>query len=150
VRRWARQDSNLRPTGYEPAALTAELQARCDEHEKEERATGFEPVKTAWKAVVLPLHHARRVGHCSRVSAVYLSGRPDSNRGPHGPKPCALTGLRHAPLCYILRYSTTVLSHSPSMLSTACANSCHLPGLTGARAPIGNSAQLDARYWICE
>jgi hypothetical protein len=25
--RWARQDSNLRPTGYEPAALTAELRA---------------------------------------------------------------------------------------------------------------------------
>jgi hypothetical protein len=24
---WARQDSNLRPTGYEPAALTAELRA---------------------------------------------------------------------------------------------------------------------------
>ncbi len=24
---WAWQDSNLRPTGYEPAALTAELQA---------------------------------------------------------------------------------------------------------------------------
>src|SRR5579872_6508117 len=25
---WARQDLNLRPTGYEPAALTTELQAR--------------------------------------------------------------------------------------------------------------------------
>ena len=25
---WARQDSNLRPTGYEPAALTSELRAR--------------------------------------------------------------------------------------------------------------------------
>jgi hypothetical protein len=25
--RWARQGSNLRPTGYEPAALTAELRA---------------------------------------------------------------------------------------------------------------------------
>ena len=24
---WARQDSNLRPTGYEPVALTAELRA---------------------------------------------------------------------------------------------------------------------------
>ena len=24
---WARQDSNLRPTGYEPAALTTELRA---------------------------------------------------------------------------------------------------------------------------
>lgn len=24
-----------------------------------ERATGLEPVTTAWKAVVLPLHHAR-------------------------------------------------------------------------------------------
>ena len=24
---WARQDSNLRPIGYEPTALTAELQA---------------------------------------------------------------------------------------------------------------------------
>lgn len=25
----------------------------------EERQTGFEPVITAWKAVVLPLHHCR-------------------------------------------------------------------------------------------
>src|SRR5689334_18953761 len=25
------------------------------------------------------------------------SGRPDSNWGPHGPKPCALTRLRYAP-----------------------------------------------------
>ena len=28
---WARLDSNQGPTGYEPAALTAELRARCDE-----------------------------------------------------------------------------------------------------------------------
>ena len=27
--KWARQDSNLRPTGYEPDALTAELRARA-------------------------------------------------------------------------------------------------------------------------
>ena len=26
------------------------------------------------------------------------SGRADLNRGPHGPEPCALTGLSHAPI----------------------------------------------------
>ena len=36
---WALQDSNLRPTGYEPVALTAELRALTTK-----RATGFEPV----------------------------------------------------------------------------------------------------------
>ena len=34
---WVQQDSNLRPTGYEPVALTAELWTQ-------ERLTGFEPV----------------------------------------------------------------------------------------------------------
>ena len=36
---WALQDLNLRPTGYEPVALTAELRAL-----NKERATGLEPV----------------------------------------------------------------------------------------------------------
>jgi hypothetical protein len=27
---WARQESNLRPSGYEPVALTIELRARAD------------------------------------------------------------------------------------------------------------------------
>ncbi len=26
-----------------------------------------------------------------------VSGRQDSNLRPHGPKPCAITGLRYAP-----------------------------------------------------
>ena len=53
---WARQDSNLRPSGYEPPALTAELQALASGGMRlgtgsangpllipPERATGFEP-----------------------------------------------------------------------------------------------------------
>ena len=32
---------------------------------------------------------------CGRHSL--LSGRGDLNPGPHGPEPCALTGLRYAP-----------------------------------------------------
>jgi hypothetical protein len=56
--KWARQDSNLRPTGYEPAALTTELRARIV-LQMEERATGIEPVPSAWKAETLPLCNAR-------------------------------------------------------------------------------------------
>ena len=48
----------------EPAALTAELRALVrktpiDSLGVAERATGLEPVITAWKAGVLPLHYAR-------------------------------------------------------------------------------------------
>jgi hypothetical protein len=32
---------------------------------------------------------------CTR--GVLLSGRRDLNSGPHGPEPCALAGLSHAP-----------------------------------------------------
>jgi hypothetical protein len=32
-----------------------------------------------------------------KAVALLLSGRPDLNRGPHGPEPCALAGLSHAP-----------------------------------------------------
>ena len=31
------------------------------------------------------------------MSITYKSGWADSNRRPHGPEPCALTGLSHAP-----------------------------------------------------
>jgi hypothetical protein len=61
----------------------------------EERATGIEPVPSAWKAEALPLRYARK-----------KSGRPDLNRGPHGPKPCALSELRYAPQAQVYpRYS---------------------------------------------
>jgi hypothetical protein len=30
-------------------------------------------------------------------SVGFLSGRPDLNWGPHGPEPCALAELSHAP-----------------------------------------------------
>ena len=53
--KWAQQDSNLRQTGYEPVALTTELWA----HLNQERATGIEPVPSAWKAETLPLCNAR-------------------------------------------------------------------------------------------
>ena len=60
--KWAHQDSNLGPTGYEPAALTAELWARAANTECQERATGVEPVTTAWKAAAIPFCNARSRG----------------------------------------------------------------------------------------
>ena len=48
-----RQELNLQPTDYKSVALPIELQWHL------ERITGFEPVITAWKAVVLPLYHIR-------------------------------------------------------------------------------------------
>ena len=48
---WARQESNLRPGGYEPLALTAELRARSPAEFPPtgalERVTGFEPVNVS-------------------------------------------------------------------------------------------------------
>ena len=46
-KRWARQESNLRPGGYEPLALTAELRARVNSAGEIERVTGFEPVNVS-------------------------------------------------------------------------------------------------------
>jgi hypothetical protein len=40
---------------------------------------------------------------------VITSGRPDSNRGPPGPKPGALTKLRYAPLLLLTYLSETLL-----------------------------------------
>ena len=56
-KKWAHEDSNLEPTGYEPAALTVELWAPT-----RERATGIEPVSLAWKAKALPLSNTRLCG----------------------------------------------------------------------------------------
>jgi hypothetical protein len=86
---WARQDSNLRPTGYEPAALTSELRAPQREsilaeafasYKTDRPASSEEPQFarwwrfreviqsgrrdsnpriSAWKADALPLGHAR-------------------------------------------------------------------------------------------
>ena len=36
---WAREDSNLQPSGYEPLALTIELRARAGRANAAERAT---------------------------------------------------------------------------------------------------------------
>jgi hypothetical protein len=43
---WARQDSNLQPTGYEPAALPLSYGPTLSLIE-EERATGFEPATSS-------------------------------------------------------------------------------------------------------
>ena len=37
------------------------------------------------------------------------SGRRDLNSGPHGPEPCALAGLSHAPICTHMSLSKTTL-----------------------------------------
>jgi hypothetical protein len=44
----------------------------------EERATGLEPVTAAWKAAVLPLHHARdTTSHCTADEDQGLGKRSD-------------------------------------------------------------------------
>ena len=39
----------------------------------------------------------KHTGLSQMDSPVLLSGRADLNRRPHGPEPCALAGLSHAP-----------------------------------------------------
>src|SRR5690606_30923762 len=58
-------------------------------NQQKKRATGFEPVSPAWKAGALPLSYAR-VRYFVVKALLPLSGRPDSNRRPLGPKPSAL------------------------------------------------------------
>jgi hypothetical protein len=45
-------------------------------------------------------------------SPVVVSGRADLNRRPHGPEPCALAGLSHAP------------RRSPELACSLCAEPC--------------------------
>ena len=51
--------------------------------------------------VVEAVRRSRRfaLSHSPKTAfqAVFLSGRADLNRRPHGPEPCTLSGLSHAP-----------------------------------------------------
>ena len=95
---WAPPDSNRGPTGYEPAALTAELGAHEQQKPKPERAwvavlltqsgrRDSNPRPTAWKAETLPLSYSRLL--------------PVGARGFEPPTPASQTlcaaGLRYAP-----------------------------------------------------
>src|SRR6266487_6419227 len=50
---------------------------------------GSNPRQPAWKAGTLPLSYSRLVYLKPEIFS-YRSGCADLNRGPHGPKPCAL------------------------------------------------------------
>ena len=97
-----RQDLNLRPSGPQPDALPDCATPRralsyvrfvglgCER--REERATGLEPVMGAWKAPVLPLHHARarRRVYCRTGRRSSVGTSPDSpleGRRRPGPEP---------------------------------------------------------------
>lgn len=67
-------DLNHRPTVYETVALPLS-------YDGEERATGIEPVTAAWKAEMLPLHHARRKGTEVPGDHQNLKPRPVVNTG---------------------------------------------------------------------
>ncbi len=83
-RRWARQDSNLEPVGYEPTALPlsykpVHVSGRPDSNRR----------ISAWKADALPLGDARNRSGCA-----------DSNRGPPRPKRGALPTAPHPAITY--------------------------------------------------
>src|SRR5690606_41543575 len=83
---WDYLDLNQEPVGYEPIALPL----------------SYSPVM--FRAGNGIRTHARTLeGSCATTTpyphtCLLMSGCPDSNRGPHAPKACALTGLRYTPL----------------------------------------------------
>ncbi len=98
--------SNHQPTPYEGAALPLSygpaaarvagggtLRGRGG---LEERATGFEPAVSAWKADALPLGDARMLEETTPIErADRLSGWADLNRRPPRPKRGALPTALH-------------------------------------------------------
>lgn len=114
-----RRDSNPRPLGPQPSALTScatlpilmqpSTPGRIRTSGRRlrrpllcplsygrvfyrERKTGIEPALLAWKASALPLSYSR-----------IKSERPDSNRRPQRPERCALTKLRHSPMTLLVQ-----------------------------------------------
>ena len=79
--RWAHQDLNLGPTGYEPAALTAELWARLQQWIDKRTDRAGDGDRTRNNSLE---------GCGNTILQRPQSGRPDLNRRPRGPKPRAL------------------------------------------------------------
>src|SRR5438046_744603 len=86
---WVHQDSNLRPAGYEPVALTAELWTRGGDSNKERAPSDG---RSATRARGLPTDAAGRAGlpylhviaHAHRVARRhYFSGRGVRLGGQH-------------------------------------------------------------------
>ena len=77
-KKWAHEDSNLGPTGYEPAALTAELWAHDTRHLMPRAGDGSRTRNNSLE------------GWGNTVLQRPQSGRPDLNRRPLRPKRSAL------------------------------------------------------------
>ncbi len=94
-----------RPFGYkqnrrlELSSLLASSKAACEalrgrRLKEESGRRGSNPRQPAWKAGTLPLSYSRLLKYrWGRL--LYRSGCADLNRGPHGPKPCALPTAPH-------------------------------------------------------
>jgi hypothetical protein len=75
---WARQDSNLKPDGYEPSALTIELQARRPPHNRlrlPPRARTKICRRLLWAQGLpsLPRHTVGYIGPCKDVRKIKVS-----------------------------------------------------------------------------